>query len=241
MTLTGTTAATASSRIEGLAVALDTSDYSIFEGWCRDLGPEVQALKVGLEAYLSWGPKAVECALETAKEVFLDVKLHDIPNTVAGAVRAVRRLGVHYVTVHAGGGPAMLEAAADAAQGEVTLLAVTLLTHLDDEQLSALEIRGNQVERVVQWAELAASSGVGGVVCSPLEVAAVRARLPRAVLVTPGVRLDPSVAEDDQRRVATPEQARAAGADLVVMGRPITQAASSHTVLAELRRRLSGS
>ncbi len=119
------------SPLHRVAVALDTDDRALFSHWCRAFGPRVGVLKVGLEAFVRWGPPAVEEAVHHARAVFLDLKLHDIPNTVAGAVRAVRGLGVRYLTVHSAGGPSMLQAAVDAAAGEVDLLAITLLTHLE--------------------------------------------------------------------------------------------------------------
>ena len=118
-----------------VAVALDTDDRAAFSAWCRTFGPRVGVLKVGLEAFVRWGPPAVAEARSAGRSVFLDLKLHDIPNTVAGAVRSARELGVSYLTVHAGGGPAMIEAAAHAAGDDLSILAVTLLTHLDEPLL----------------------------------------------------------------------------------------------------------
>lgn len=225
-------------RIAHLAVALDTAEWSEFDGWCERFGSRAGVLKVGLEAYVRWGPRAVERALETGAEVFLDLKLNDIPNTVRGAVRAAAAMGVGYLTVHASGGKTMLEAAAEAAQtagGRLSVLAVTLLTHLDAAELERLDLPGRPESRVAAWAELAREAGSAGVVCSPLEVGALRERLPRPfVLVTPGIRLEPGGAGDDQRRVATPERALAAGADLLVVGRPLTRAPDPEVVLSRL-------
>lgn len=200
---------------------------------------------MGLEAYVRWGTEAVRVARREGAAVFLDLKLHDIPNTVAGAVRAAADLGVSYLTLHAGGGPAMLAAAAEAAkeatQGAaepLRLLAVTLLTHLDDAQLAALDLPGEPRARVERWARLAAQAGCAGVVCSPLEVARLRAQHARPFcLVTPGIR--PAGAHHgDQRRVATPEAAWTDGADLLVIGRPLTQAADPAAALLDLEERL---
>lgn len=226
-------------RLPRVAVALDTSDRATFERWCRLFGPRVGLLKVGLEAYVRWGPEAVEVARTHAEGVFLDVKLHDIPNTVARAVAAARELGVRFLTVHAGGGHEMLAAAVEAAADQVELLAVTVLTHLDDEGLGALGMPGGVGARVTAWAELARRQGCAGVVCSPRELASLRSRLPPPfLLVTPGVR--PAGAElADQRRVATPRQALAAGADYLVIGRPLTAAADPGRALAELARELA--
>ena len=166
--------------------------------------------------------------------VFLDLKLHDIPNTVAGAVAAVRELGVRFVTVHAGGGGAMLRAAVAAAGVQVEVLAVTVLTHLGDEDLAELGIAGDVASRVDRLARLAHSCGCAGVVCSPHEVAALRVELPPPfLLVTPGVR-PAGVAPGDQRRVATPAEAVAAGADYLVVGRALTAAADPRAALANL-------
>jgi orotidine-5'-phosphate decarboxylase len=226
---------------ERLAVALDTADRQELERWCRLFGPRAGALKVGLEAFVSLGPPAVEIARRYSPRVFLDLKLHDIPNTVAGAVRSARDLGVDLLTVHAGGGLAMLEAAAEAAGGEVRLLGVTLLTHLDEPELRRLDLPGSGADRVESWAALAARGGCAGVVCSPLEAARLRARHPRPfLLVTPGVRPAGAGAGDDQRRVAAPAAALAAGADLLVVGRPVTRAADPCAALDSLLREMAG-
>jgi orotidine-5'-phosphate decarboxylase len=221
-----------------LIVALDTDDWDLFGRWCRLFGPRVGLLKVGLEAYVRWGPPAVELAGRHAHAIFLDLKLHDIPNTVAGAVAAARDLGVRFLTVHAGGGPEMMAAAAAAAGSRLELLAVTLLTHLDEAQLAALDLSGGVAARVERWADLAARSGCAGVVCSPREAGALRRRLaPPFLLVTPGVRPAGSAA-GDQRRVATPAEAIAAGADYLVIGRPLTAAADAEHALAALAQEL---
>jgi orotidine-5'-phosphate decarboxylase len=229
--------------LDRVAVALDTPDRDAFRRWARLFGPRVGVLKVGLEAFVRWGPPAVTEAAEHAAAVFLDLKLHDIPNTVAGAVAAARRLGVRYLTVHAGGGPAMLAAAAEAAEGEVDLLAVTLLTHLDAGELAALDLPGEGGERVARWAALGAAAGCAGAVCSPRELALLRPRHPRPfTLVTPGIRPQRTAApaRDDQRRTATPAAALAAGADLLVIGRPLTAAADPAAALAALEAELAG-
>jgi orotidine-5'-phosphate decarboxylase len=221
-------------RLSHLAVALDTSDWAEFEAWCDRFGARAGVLKVGLEAYVRWGPRAAERALESGARVFLDLKLHDIPNTVAGAVRATADLGVSYLTIHASGGPRMLSAAVEAAEERVGLLAVTLLTHLDQEDLGALDIPGSAPDRVKRWADLAVAAGCAGVVCSPLEVGDLRSRVPGSFeLVTPGIRLAQG-SSDDQRRVATPDAALADGATLLVVGRPLTRAEDPDSVLAAL-------
>jgi orotidine-5'-phosphate decarboxylase len=220
---------------ERLAVALDTADRAELDRWCRLFGPRVGALKVGLEAFVTLGPPAVELARRFGARVFLDLKLHDIPNTVAGAVRAARSLGVDWLTVHAGGGPAMLEAAVEAAGAELGILGVTLLTHLDEQELRRLGFPGTGAERVESWSELAARSGCAGVVCSPLEASRLRQlHPPPFLLVTPGVRPASGAVADDQRRVATPAFALAAGADLLVVGRPLTRASDPGAALDAL-------
>ena len=221
-----------------VAIALDTEDRERFRSWCRLFGPRVGALKVGLEAFVRWGPDAVAEAREQAHAVFLDLKLHDIPNTVAGAVAAARQAGVTYLTVHAGGGEAMLEAAVAAAGPATKILAVTLLTHLDQPALDALDLPGPVTARVGRWAALARASGCAGVVCSPLEAGSLRALLPAPfLLVTPGIRAEGEAAED-QRRTASAAAARAAGSDLLVIGRPVTGAPDPLQALARLEREL---
>ncbi len=218
-------------RIAPLAVAIDTSDRQQFERWCALFGPRAGVLKVGLEAYVRWGPEAVAIARRHGAAVFADLKLHDIPNTVAGAVAAAARLGVDYLTVHAAGGPRMLEAAVAAAGERVRLLAVTLLTSLDAAALAALDLGGDGARRARGWAALAAAAGCHGAVCSAHEVATLRAELPPPfLLVTPGMRLA-EIAGDDQARTATPAAALEAGADLLVVGRPLTAAADPEAAL----------
>jgi len=221
-------------RLEAVAVALDTAERATFRRWAALFAPRVGVLKVGLEAFVRFGPEAVAEARETGGRIFLDLKLHDIPNTVAGAVRSALELGADYLTVHAGGGPAMLEAAARAADGRLAILAVTVLTHLDAGELERLALPGSAAERALAWARLAREAGCAGIVCSPQELALLRGELPRPFrLVTPGIR--PAGAEaGDQRRTATPAAALAAGADLLVIGRPLTQAADPERALAAL-------
>ncbi|MFQ5526255.1 MAG: orotidine-5'-phosphate decarboxylase [Thermoanaerobaculia bacterium] len=225
----------AESLSERIVLALDTSDWEEFRGWCERLGPRVGVLKVGLEAFVRWGPKAVETARAHARRLFLDLKLHDIPNTVGGAVRSAADLGADFVTVHASGGPGMLRAAQDAAEERTTLLAVTLLTHLDEGAIAELGMPGEVRDRALAWAELAARSGCGGAVCSPHEVAGLRRRLPEPfVVVTPGIRPRDEIAGDDQRRTATPAEAFVAGASLIVVGRPVTRSSDPETALERL-------
>jgi orotidine-5'-phosphate decarboxylase len=203
---------------------------------------EVGVLKVGLELFVREGPAAVEAARASGAAVFLDLKLHDIPETVARAVDSAARLDVRYLTLHASGGRAMLERAARAAEGaEMTLLAVTVLTSLDDADLRSQGIEDDARAHVLRLGRLATDAGIRGFVTSPAEVLALRHALPTATLVTPGVR--PSGGEaHDQKRVATPTDAIRGGADLLVIGRPIRDApdpaAAARAIAAEIERAL---
>lgn len=228
-------------RLTRLALALDTPDWKTFYGWVERFGGRVGVVKVGLEAYVRWGARAVEVAKASGAALFLDLKLHDIPATVAGAVSAARDHGVDYLTVHASGGPAMLAAARQAAGPDgPKLLAVTLLTHLDEAALAALDLPGEPAARVRGWAALAREAGCAGIVCSAREAAALRAACARPfLLVTPGIR-PAGAAADDQRRVATAEEALAAGADLLVVGRPLTRAADPEAALAAFAAAFAG-
>ncbi|RZS89394.1 orotidine-5'-phosphate decarboxylase [Motilibacter rhizosphaerae] len=224
-----------------IAVALDAPDLATAVSWAAAAGPHVQCLKVGLETYLRDGRAAVEAVRAAAPgvELFLDLKLHDIPNTVAGAVRSVAALAPDYLTVHASGGAAMVRAAAEALpSGRVT--AVTVLTSLSEGELAQVGLAGPPIDAVRRLAVLAVGAGAGALVCSPQEVAAVRAEVgPDVVLITPGVR--PAGADaGDQARVATPEQALADGADLLVLGRPVTAAADPGAAAAALAAALTG-
>lgn len=195
-------------------------------------------MKVGLEAFTRWGLRAIEVARRDARQVFLDVKLHDIPNTVLAAVAAARDHGADYVTVHSAGGREMLAAASAAAGPSVKVLAVTLLTHLGQEDFNALDLPGDGAVRVRKWAALAREAGCAGVVCSPLEVGDLRRENPRPfLLVTPGIRSE-TVPGDDQQRIATPGVALRAGADLLVVGRPVTRAADPEAALEKLAREM---
>lgn len=212
-----------------LIVALDVGDLASAAALVEQLYPTVTLFKVGLQLFTVEGPRAVEVVRQRGGSVFLDLKLHDIPNTVAGAVREAARLGAVMCTLHASGGRSMLQAAtaAVAASGSpMRLLAVTVLTSLDSRGLE--EVVGNQLDlpaQVVRLASLAQEAGLDGVVASPHEIGLLRATLgPAMRLVTPGIRPAWAAAED-QRRVMTPQEAAVAGADYLVIGRPITAAA----------------
>ncbi len=215
-----------------LAIALDAPDAATAVRWAGAVAPHVQVLKVGLELFCATGPGIVE-QVRSGRDVFLDLKLHDIPNTVAGAARAVAGLRPRFLTVHAAGGAAMVRAAVEAAP-DVTITAITVLTSLTDDDLAAVGLRGPALDAARRLAALAVGAGAGALVCSPREVAAVRAEVgPGVVLITPGVR-PAGAATGDQARVATPEQALADGADLLVIGRPVTAAPDPGAAAAAL-------
>ena len=217
-----------------IAVALDAPDEETAARWSQAVTPYVSTVKVGLELFCRTGPSIVEIVRGgTGAALFLDLKLHDIPNTVAGAAKSVARLKPKYLTVHAGGGPDMVRAACDAAP-DVTIAAVTVLTSLDEDVLAQIGLAGPSADAVRRLAVLAVKAGAGALVCSPQEVAAVRAEVgPDVVLITPGVRPAGSDAQD-QARIATPEQALRDGADLLVIGRPITGAPDPGAAAAKI-------
>jgi orotidine-5'-phosphate decarboxylase len=221
-------ALTREQAVQRLAVALDSSEREEILRLARALRGRVGVAKVGLEAFSAHGPDLVREVGDFGVPVFLDLKLHDIPNTVERAARNAARLGVAMLTVHASGGEAMLRAAVAGAASvdpSLAVLAVTVLTSLDDGGLAELGIPGGAAGRVAAWAALAQRCGCAGVICSPQEAAGLRASLgPGFLLVTPGVR-PVGESSGDQRRVATPGQAIASGSDLLVVGRPITAAA----------------
>jgi len=227
-------------RHSPIAVALDAPDLETAARWAALVAPHVSTLKVGLELYLRYGPDVVASVRgASGVEVFLDLKLHDIPATVAGAARAVARLRPALLTVHAAAGPAAIRAAADAAP-DARIVAVTVLTSLGEADLSRIGLAGPVSDAARRLAALAVGAGARGLVCSPHEVAAVRAEVgDEIMLITPGVRPAGSAAHD-QARVATPEEALRAGADLLVIGRPITGAAdpgaAAAAIAASLRR-----
>jgi orotidine-5'-phosphate decarboxylase len=223
-----------------IAVALDAPDIDTAAHWANLVSPHVSTLKIGLELYLRCGPDVV-ASVRGARgvDVFLDLKLHDIPATVAGAARGVARLRPDLLTVHAAAGAAAIDAAVQALPN-TTIAAVTILTSLGDSDLSQIGMVGPVSDAVLRLAVLAVGAGARGLVCSPREVAAVRAEVgPQIILITPGVR-PAGHARDDQARVATPQDALSAGADLIVLGRPITGAAdpgaAAAAIAADLRR-----
>ncbi|MXZ32044.1 MAG: orotidine-5'-phosphate decarboxylase [Gammaproteobacteria bacterium] len=228
-----------------IIVALDFATEKEVLRLLDRLDPDNCRVKIGKELFTSCGPTLVKKVGKRGFEIFLDLKFHDIPNTVAGAVRAAAlELGVWMLNVHASGGKAMLEAAAGALAGadcrRPHIIGVTVLTSLNDRDLSQLGVQGGSREQVVRLARLCLESHLGGVVCSAGEVATLRKELPREfLLVTPGIRR-PGDARGDQKRVMGPAEAVAAGADYLVVGRPITRAEDPQAALSEFVSAVSG-
>jgi len=225
-----------------LIVALDFPEAGPALDLADRLAGRCHWFKVGLELYLAEGNTILHELRHRGFSVFLDLKLHDIPNTVAGAVRSVAETGAELLTVHASGGPAMLAAAAEAAEAlphGPRLLAVTVLTSMDRAQLAATGVADAPADQVLRLAEMASASGISGFVASAQEVAALRRKLPSAVLVIPGIR-PAGAAVGDQKRTATPAAALAAGANYLVVGRPITQAADPAAAALAILEEMQG-
>ena len=210
-----------------LIVALDVDHIDKAAELVDRIGPAVEWYKVGKQLFTLYGPDAVEMLKAKGKKVFLDLKFHDIPNTVAMAVQSAITIGADMTNVHATGSDAMLKAAAESAKKtnpEALLLAVTVLTSMDQHQLNEIGITATPEEQVIRLAKLTEACGVAGVVCSALEIEAIRKVCgPDFQLVVPGIRPAGSAA-NDQKRVMTPTQAAKAGANYIVVGRPVTQA-----------------
>jgi len=227
-----------------IIVALDYPTLEQALACARQLDPSVVRVKVGKQLFTSVGPAVLSALHDEGFEVFLDLKFHDIPNTVAGAVSAAADLGVWMVNVHASGGRRMMEAAANAVakRGDKTqLIAVTVLTSMDQDDLSELGIVESPADRVMRLAKLAQSSGMGGVVCSAQEAPVLRRQFGHNFsLVTPGIRL-PEDDAGDQRRVVTPWDAINGGSTHLVMGRSITGASSPRAVVDQILTRLESS
>lgn len=225
---------------ERLIVALDVSSASEAQQLAQRVGEAAGIYKVGLQLFTAEGPGIVRDLVASGRRVFLDLKLHDIPNTVAHAVKAAVELGAYMLTLHASGGSAMLRAATEASASRVNLLAVTVLTSLNDEDMQATGISGRVADQVLRMATLAQSAGCQGIVSSPRESVLVRKSLGEGfAIVTPGVR--PAGAEThDQQRIATPAQAIRNGASHIVVGRPITHAPdpaqAAQAIIAEMEQ-----
>ena len=235
-----------------IITALDFNTAKAALEFVERIEPEQTRVKVGKELFTSAGPQLVEQLQQKGFDVFLDLKFHDIPNTVAGALRAAASIGVWMVNVHAFGGPRMLAAAREAVTASQSgdqplLIGVTVLTSMDEQELLAIGIDKSAEAQVKQLTSLVMEAGLDGVVCSPREVQAINSLAKQNLLqqfltVTPGVRPKAvtSVNADDQRRVMTPAQAQEAGRSYLVIGRPITQAADPHAALSAIQQELAG-
>ena len=216
-----------------LFVALDTPDLEAAATLAEKVRLDVGGLKLGLEFFCANGPGGIERLARLGLPIFLDLKLHDIPNTVAGAIASLRPLAPAVLTVHATGGRAMLEAAKAAAPPSTKVVAVTVLTSLDDADLESAGVGGGSAAQVERLAALTHSAGLDGIVCSGREVAAARAAWPDGYFVVPGLRLQ-AAADGDQKRVMTPRDALEAGASLLVVGRPISGAPDPASAAREI-------
>jgi orotidine-5'-phosphate decarboxylase len=222
--------------------ALDTTDVTKALAWARAIKPYVGGLKIGMEFFNANGPQGVAKVAEVGLPIFLDLKLHDIPNTVAGGIRALLPLGIAITNIHAAGGAAMMRAAADeaakAGAKRPKIIGVTMLTSLDATDLAATGVGGTASEQVVRLAKLAQASGLDGVVCSAHEIEPLRRACgPNFMLIVPGIR-PAGAALADQKRVMTPREAFALGATIIVIGRPITEAADPAAAARAIRDEL---
>ena len=207
-----------------IILATDTSDLGVAKQWAKLVAPHITGIKLGLEFFLNFGAEGVRAVCDDHElDLFLDLKLHDIPNTVGQAAAAVANLKPRFLTVHASGGQAMIAAVKELPETEVT--AVTILTSLGEPDLIEIGYRNNALDSAVGLAKLAISAGAKAIVCSPMEVAAIRAAIGNdPAIITPGVRpIDANAPADDQVRTMTPLAAIEAGASYVVIGRPITR------------------
>ncbi len=222
-----------------LIVALDVPNANQIPDVVKQLPDSVSFYKVGLELYTAAGPAALTFLKDAGKKVFLDLKLHDIPRTVARAVTSASNLGVDILTVHACGGRAMLEAAAEASKNQLDIVAVTVLTSLDQTDLETIGVKRELRDHILALGKLAVESGLQGLVCSPLETRSFRAELGSdPILITPGIR-PAGAAAGDQKRIATPTMAAADGSSYIVVGRPILEASdpglAAEQIIAELQ------
>ena len=207
-----------------IVLAVDTPELATAIEWVKATQDYISVYKLGLEFFLTFGSEGVKAIKGvTDSDIFLDLKLHDIPHTVSGAAKAVSHLAPRYLTVHASGGVAMIKAAVDASPN-THVTGVTILTSLSEEDVFDIGYRDTALESAVGLAKIAVAGGAGAIVCSPLEIVAIRAAIGASpIIITPGVRPAESAVVDDQVRTMTPQAAIAAGASLVVIGRPITQ------------------
>jgi orotidine-5'-phosphate decarboxylase len=224
--------------VNRIVVALDFPDLGSARAMAEALAPDVAGFKVGLELVSGEGAAAVGAIAAVGRPVFADMKLHDIPNTVAGATRRIADAGARWVTVHASGGTDMMEAAVEAMGEAGGVLAVTVLTSFDEGDLEATGVNVGLESQVVGLAELASNAGVEGLICAPADVAAVRSKGIDLTIFTPGIRVEAH--HDDQKRVGAPAEAVSAGADYLVIGRPITRAADPGAAAREITASLAG-
>ena len=208
-----------------IVLAVDTSDLDTAINWVKATEGVVQVYKLGLEFFLTFGIAGVRAITDqTNSDIFLDLKLHDIPHTVSGAARAISSLRPKFLTVHASGGSAMIAAAVEAVPS-THVTGVTILTSLSESDVASIGFGANALESAVGLAKLAVASGARAIVCSPLEILAIRSAVGDAItIITPGVRPADTATSDDQTRTMTPREAIDRGANLVVIGRPITSA-----------------
>ena len=207
-----------------IVLAVDTPELTTAVQWVKATQDYVSVYKLGLEFFLTFGSEGVKAIKDvTDSDIFLDLKLHDIPHTVNGAAKAVSHLAPRYLTVHASGGSAMIKAAVGASP-KTHVTGVTILTSLSEADVRKIGFERNSLDSAVGLAKIAVAAGAGAIVCSPLEIAAIRAAVgPTPIIITPGVRPENSAVTDDQVRTMTPKAAISTGANLVVIGRPITQ------------------
>ena len=225
-----------------LILALDVPTREAADPILRQLRGQLRWVKIGLQMFTAYGPDYVREVAGLGFNVFLDLKLHDIPNTVAKAVESLAPLPIQMLTLHCAGGSEMMRAALAAQQKhnpQLLLLGVTVLTSMDSRGLQEIGVTAPASEQVARLGQLAATAGLRGLVCSPLEVALLRQQLPAAMqLITPGIRPAHEAGTDDQKRVMTPANAAQAGSSYIVVGRPILQAAdpaaAARAILAEL-------
>ncbi len=214
-------------------VAIDTPDIDAAKALAKQVAVHAGGLKLGLEFFCANGPQGIAEIADLGVPIFLDLKLHDIPNTVAKAVAALAPLSPAVLTVHAAGGRAMLEAAKAAAPSQTKVVAVTMLTSLDDADLEDIGVKASSADQVRRLAQLARRSGLDGIVCSGAEVAVAHAEWQDGYFVVPGIRPE-SADVDDQKRVVTPRDALASGASMLVIGRPITAVDDPTSAIADI-------
>ncbi len=225
-----------------IVLAIDTPDLETAVQWVRATQDHIAVFKLGLEFFLTFGTDGVKAIQnETDSNIFLDLKLHDIPHTVSGAAKAISQLAPKFLTVHASGGRAMVKAAVEAVP-DTYVTGVTILTSMSEEDVTEVGYKHSALESAVSLAKVAVAGGARAIVCSPLEIAAVRAAVGSdTLIITPGVRPIDMVGGDDQKRTMTPEAAIGSGANFVVIGRPITQSWSQGAAALKTRAEQIGS